>query len=131
MQVSLQRLGDNPRDHDGCFHGLDPKITDVSGVRPDADISAYASPDSEDKLPKSPYKPWGIYPEPPPPHWRWTDDTEPVHGSGEAKAGDEEFVYEKCEIPGSHDDWNFEIDETGVYQVYNTNGSSRISRPFL
>ena len=126
MQVSLQRLGDNPRDHDGHFNGLDPKIADVSGARPDADISAYASPGSEDKLPKSPYKPWHIYPKPPPPHWHWTPDTEPVRGSDGAGAGKEEFIFKKCEIPGSHDGWSFELDETGLYQVYNTNGSLEI-----
>jgi AMP deaminase len=124
MQVSLQRLGDNPRDHDGNLRGPDPKIADVSGVRPDADISAYTSPDSEDRLPRSPYKPWRIYPKPPPPHWHWTADTEPVHGGDEAMAGKEEFMFEKCEIPGAHDGWGFEIDETGVYQVYDTKGSS-------
>ena len=130
MQVSLQRLGDNPRDHDGHFHGLDSKITDVSGVRPDADISAYTSPDSEVKLPRSPFKPWRIYPRPPPPHWHWTDDTEPVHGD-ETEAGKEEFVFEKCEIPRSHNGWDFELDETGVYQVYNASGSSIIFYFFL
>jgi len=130
MQVSLQRLGDNPRDHDGHFQGLDPKIADVSGVRPDADISAYISPDSEGKLPRSPYKPWRIYPKPPPPHWHWIADTEPVHGSDEAEAGKEEFVFRKCEIPGSHHGWSFGLDEMGVYQVYNTDGSSRVPSVF-
>lgn len=131
MQVSLQRLGDNPRDHDGHFQGFDPKIADVSGVRPDADISPYTSPESEDKLPRSPYKPWRIYPKPPPPHWHWTANTEPVHGRDEAQTGKEEFVFEKCEIPGGHDDWSFGLDETGVYQVYNTDGSLRIFTRFL
>ena len=126
MKVSLQRLGDNPRDHDGHFTGLDPKVADVSGVRPDADISAYTSSDSEAKLPKSPYKPWRIYPKPPPPHWHWTADTEPVHGAGETEARNEEFVFKKCEIPGGHDGWSFDLDETGVYQVYHTKGSSRL-----
>lgn len=130
MQVSLQRLGDNPRDHDGNFNGIDPEITDVSGVRPDADISAYTSPDSEDKLPKSPYTPWRIYPEPPPPHWHWTADTEPVFGSKKVEAGKEEFVFEECEIPGGHEGWSFGLDETGLYQVYNTNGSLGILRNF-
>lgn len=128
MQVSLQRLGDNPRDHDGSFNGIDSKIADVSGVRPDADISAYASPDSESKLPKSPHQPWRIYPKPPPPHWHWVADTEPVHESDEVKAGKEEFVFKECEIPCGHDDWSFELSEMGVYQVYNTSGSSEASR---
>ena len=116
MQVSLQRLGDDPRDHDGYFTGLDPKTADVSGVRPDVDISANTPPDS-------PHRPWRIYPRPPPPHWHWTPDTEPVRGE---QAGKEEFMFETCEIPVPHDGWSFEIDETGVYQVYNTSGSSVI-----
>lgn len=124
MQASLQRLGDNPRDYDGNFTGLDPEIADVSGVRPDADISAYTSPDSEDKLPRSPHKPWRIYPKPPPPHWHWTADTEPVPGDG-TETGKEEFVFEKCEIPDDHDGWSFQLDETGVYQVYNTSENDR------
>lgn len=130
MQVSLQRLGDNPRDHDGQFNGLDPKIADVSGVRPDADISAYTPPGSEDALPRSPHKPWRIYPRPPPPHWQWTTDTEPVRGSNEPMAGKEEFAFDKCEIPGRHDGWSFGLDETGLYQVYNTNGSLETRRKF-
>jgi AMP deaminase len=130
MKVSLQRLGDNPRDHDELFTGIDPKIADVSGVRPDADISAYVSPDSGDKLPNYPSKPWRIYPKPPPPHWRWTTNTEPVHGGDEVQAGKEEFVFKKCEIPGAHDGWSFGLDETGVYQVYNTNGPLEILRSF-
>lgn len=121
MRVSLQRLGDNPRDHDGYFTGLDPKIADVSGVRPDADIPEDTFLGPEDKLQKSPHKPWRIYPKPPSPHWRWAADTEPVHESDE-KAGKEEFAFEECEIPASHDGWNFGLDETGVYQVYNTSG---------
>ena len=131
MQLSLQRLGDNPRDYDGHFLGLDPKTADVSGVRPDADISVYTSPGSEDKLPKFPHKPWRIYPKPPPPHWHWTADTEPVHGAKEPEAGKEVFVFKKCEIPRSHDGWSFELDEMGVYQVYDTSGSLGFSAIFL
>ena len=103
-------------DHDEQF---DPKIADVSGVRPDADISAYTSPDSEDKLSMSPHKPWRIYPKPPLPHWHWTANTESesAHGGDEAEVGQEEFVFKKCEIPSGHDRWSFSLDEAGVYQV--------------
>ena len=119
MQVSLQRLGDNPCDHNRQFQGLNPTIADVSGVRPYADIFAYISPDSEDKLPRSPHKPWRVYPKPPPPHWHWTTNTEPepAHGGDEAEVGQEEFVFKKCEIPGGHDRWSLSLDETGVYHV--------------
>jgi AMP deaminase len=30
MLKSLQRLGDDPRDHDGVFHGLSPALADFS-----------------------------------------------------------------------------------------------------
>lgn len=109
MRLSQQRLGDNPRDYDGRFSGLDPNISDVSGVKPDAD---YTSSDP----PRTDFNPWRIYPKPPPPHWHWTDKTEPVPGAPKHE-GTEEFLFERCEIPGS-DSWDFEIDERGVYQVY-------------
>lgn len=109
MRLSQQRLGDNPRDHDGSFSGLDPNISDVSGVKPDVDHAACEPPES-------PFKRWRIYPKPPPPHWHWTDRTEPIPGAGQ-NHGKEEFIFESCDIPGS-DPWNFEMDEKGVYQVY-------------
>jgi AMP deaminase len=108
MRLSLQRLGDNPRDHDGYFSGLDPEVPDVSGVRPDAVYDASA-------VPQSPFAPWRIYPKPLPPHWRWTDATEPVLGASPYHG--EEFVFGDCEIPGL-DPRGFEIDEKGVFQVY-------------
>ena len=40
-------------------------------------------------------------------------------------------MFKKCEIPGDHDGWSFCLDETGVYQVYNTDGSWRILPWFL
>lgn len=109
MRLSQQRLGDNPRDHDGHFSGLDPDIADVSGVKPDANYDSFLPPES-------PFKPWKIYPKPPPPHWHWNNATDPI-GSAPKVAVKEEFVFEECEIPGSHP-WGFEIDEKGVYQVY-------------
>ena len=36
MNYSLQRLGDNPRDHDGVFQGFPTDIGGANGVRPDA-----------------------------------------------------------------------------------------------
>lgn len=103
-------LGDNPRDHDGQFSGLDPEISDVSGVKPDVNFASFPAPES-------PFKPWKIYPKPPPPHWHWKDATEPVSGSSPHISAKDAFVFEDCEIPGSHS-WGFEIDEKGVYQVY-------------
>ena len=112
MLVSGQRLGFNPKDHDGHFFGLPDGISDVSGVRPNADIGGINAPTS------SPLDPWRIYPKPPPPHWHWKDRNLVAHDS----ADDEEFVFEECKVPGP-DGWNFEIDEKGVFQVYDETDS--------
>ena len=107
--VSGQRLGFNPKDHDGSFMGLPDETSDVTGVRPDAYQPLSDSIESQ-------HAPWRIYPRPPPPHWHWTDH----NGAGPSHAntpGEEEFVFEECEIPGE-DSWGFEIDEKGVYQIY-------------
>ncbi|KDQ62720.1 hypothetical protein JAAARDRAFT_121826 [Jaapia argillacea MUCL 33604] len=109
MTVSKQRLGDDPRDHDGVFSGLPDGLADVASVRPDGNWSAPAS-----RPKKSPHEPWRIYPKPPPPHWRWKDHTQ-VQPSGEHE--EEDFVFEDCAVPAAHD-WDFELDEKGVYQVY-------------
>jgi AMP deaminase len=103
-------LGDNPRDHDSVFSGFDGgDVADVAGVRPEI-------PDPASKISSEPkYKPWKLYPPPPPPHWHWTDSTQ-APGAGESK-GTEEFDFEKCEIPGGHD-WEFSMDDKGVFQVY-------------
>ncbi|KAK7462414.1 AMP deaminase [Stygiomarasmius scandens] len=108
MFKSRQRLGDNPKDYDGKFRGLDDQHADVCGVRPDTDI-ATNSP--------SPYEGrWRIYPKPPPPHWHWTDKKQIMTADGrQSPVG--EFNMEDCEIPGA-DPWEFAIDDTGVYQVY-------------
>ncbi|KAJ9123270.1 hypothetical protein QFC22_001468 [Naganishia vaughanmartiniae] len=75
MEISLQRLGDDPRDYDGNFAGIKPGHADVSGLRADADPFL-----SETTLPSNtsngqPEKPefgrWNIYPSPPPAHWHW------------------------------------------------------------
>ncbi|KAK7018040.1 AMP deaminase [Paramarasmius palmivorus] len=108
MSKSCQRLGDNPKDYDGYFPGLDSERADVNGVRADADIS-------KNKPPPQPEKPWKIYPRPPPPHWHWTDKQGVVSSDGVHTP--DEFNFEDCEIPGN-DSLEFEIDDTGVYQVY-------------
>jgi AMP deaminase len=112
MRRSCQRLGDNPRDHDGRFPGLDDERADVSGARPDADYTLNAPP-------PSPFQPWKIYPRPPPPHWHWRGkDSVVVYPDGTRNVdAEEEFMFETCSIPESHP-WGFEIDDTGVYQVY-------------
>jgi AMP deaminase len=121
MRKSRQRLGDNPTDYDGRFLGLNDELADVSGVRPDAD-HAKNSP------PPSPFDPWKIYPNPPPPRWHWTDKKKVVSPDGiKSPDTDEEFSFSECPIPGPHP-WVFEIDEKGVYQVYEgVEGELRLS----
>lgn len=112
MKVSRQRLGDNPRDHDGHFAGLPEGTAGVAAMRPDVDTGM--------ELPKEQaYEPWKIYPRPPAPHWQWTDqdDGEKVPAGLNTPPGPEEFEFNKCEILGEQD-WTFELDERGVYQVY-------------
>ncbi|KIM71476.1 hypothetical protein PILCRDRAFT_830308 [Piloderma croceum F 1598] len=110
MIRSRQRLGDNPKDHDGHFPGLDDGIADVSGVRPDSDFRS-------NNPPPSPFKPWRVYPPPPPPHWHWTDKEKVVSAEGNSARTDGDFVFEDCAIPEPHS-WEFDIDDKGVFQVY-------------
>lgn len=110
MVKSRQRLGDNPKDHDGHFPGLDDEIADVSGVRPDSDFRS-------NHPPSSPFEPWRVYPPPPPPHWHWTDKEKVVSADGNSARPDSDFVFEDCAIPKPHP-WDFDIDDKGVFQVY-------------
>ena len=112
MGASRQRLGDDPRDHDDVFHGLDEDLQDVNGVRPDVDYTTRKKPPRQ-------FKPWSIYPPPPPPHWQYKDKDKTAEMNEMVKEYvKEEFDYEVCEIPGE-DNRAFELDERGVYQVYN------------
>lgn len=111
MRVSRQRLGDNPRDHDGVFHGLDEDLQDVTGVRPDAEYE-------DRKKPPRTFKPWTIYPPPPPPHWHWRDKDKTVEMNSMVNSYvEKDFEFDHCDIPGE-DMRSFEVDERGVYQVY-------------
>lgn len=115
MAASRQRLGDNPRDHDGVFKGIVDECADVQGVRPDSDYSKIDQPlGKEDQ-----FQPWKIYPKPPPPHWHWsaTQEAPSMAGHEENDDHNKPFEFDACEIHGEHH-WDFEIDEKGVYQVY-------------
>ena len=151
MKYSLQRLGDNPRDHDGVFQGFstDIDIGGVSGVRPDAwdellkkgnikppaprpmvtgyppaTIDPVVAAKQTASIPglnaeEGQFKPWRIYPKPPPPFWHWKD----AHTVGATGTpADEDFVFNPLEIPGKAEGegegLEFEIDSKGVFQVY-------------
>jgi AMP deaminase len=121
MAISLQRLGDNPRDHDGVFKGFAHDIGGVSGVRPDA-YAALREASGDKSHPElreeeTKFQPWKIYPPPPPPHWHWTDQpTINTSVDGALGYGDE-FDFKTCEIPGA-DTCVYKIDSKGVFQVY-------------
>ncbi|TFK33050.1 AMP deaminase [Crucibulum laeve] len=112
MLKSCQRLGDDPRDHDGQFPGIDDEHAGVSCVKPSTDWHTNQPPREEENP-----KPWKIYPKPPPPHWHWTDKEQVVSSDGHHTDKDE-FMFEDCEVPGSQDGWSFKIDDKGVFQVY-------------
>lgn len=116
MLVSGQQLGFNPKDHDETFLGLPDEVSDVAGVRPDVDVGSINAPPSRS------FTPWRIYPKPPPPHWHWKDLNLVQHDPSD----DEEFIFENCKIPGP-DNSDFEIDERGVFQVYENRESEQKS----
>ncbi|KAF8843329.1 AMP deaminase [Paxillus ammoniavirescens] len=113
---SLQRLGDNPRDHDGNFKGIAEGFADVSGVKPNVDLTSAQALESL-------YEPWKIYPKPPPPHWHFSPKKDVFTADGHVTPGDDEFDFSTCQIPGPQS-WEFEIDSKGVYQVYLTAAAS-------
>ncbi|WVR05899.1 AMP deaminase [Kwoniella sp. DSM 27419] len=139
LELSNQRLGDNPKDHDGSFHGFTPRSAgDVLGLKPQADPEACEQPkavDEQDKLPT-----WKIYPPPPPPHWHWKSSEgapqpEP-HSSGETTdrsnadapmtATDSEvFNVDDCPIPGTDEQGRtFQLNDEGVFIVFSSDNTS-------
>ncbi|KAF9242614.1 AMP deaminase [Melanogaster broomeanus] len=108
---SLQRLGDNPRDHDGQFNGIAEGYADVSGVKPNVGFA------DASYVPDSPYQPWNIYPGL---HLR-TGTFPPkkmcLPLTVMSLQTMRSLIFQSVEIPGPHA-WEFEIDDKGVYQVY-------------
>lgn len=133
MKMSLQRLGDNPKDHDGTFKGFDSEgdgdIGGVSGARPDAYAKLQKNKQATStsqfmtdvNATPSQFIPWRIYPKPPPPHWHWKDK-EAALAAG--LPPEEQFEFAKCIIPGkqaigpNQTVRTFRLDDTGVFQVY-------------
>ncbi|KAG5652267.1 hypothetical protein H0H81_005620 [Sphagnurus paluster] len=99
MAMSLQRLGDNPKDYDGHQPSVDQ---DLGGTH---------------EASKNNFAPWKIYPAPPPPHWHWSDKDKVVTSDGTPAPDSDEFRFEDCHIPGAHP-WTYRLDDQGVYQVY-------------
>ncbi len=140
LELSLQRLGDNPRDHDGTFQGFYPKsASDINGLKPDGNLKTcedpgIASPGSstETSLPA-----WKIYPPPPPPHWHWkpaengvkpdlagmdSETGESGAGPSSANRDGQIFKFIDCSIPGeSSRRCDFALNDEGVYEVWDMN----------
>lgn len=119
MAISLQRLGDNPRDHDGVFKGFANDIGGVSGVRPDA-YATLRDATGDNSRPdlcedEKSFKPWKIYPSPPPPHWHRTDKPQATPDPTNTEGN--HFDFSKCDIPVA-DSWVYKLDSRGVFQVY-------------
>jgi len=130
LALSNQRLGDNPRDHDGQFKGFTPaSVADVAGIKPDANPETCETSSPSPSASRETLPPWKIYPPPPPPHWHWKsnhDISAPAPEQGESsgvpgKTGSslpskdsvgtgssasqpgtegDGFKFEECEIPG-------------------------------
>ncbi|WVQ85606.1 AMP deaminase [Cryptococcus sp. DSM 104549] len=136
LELSNQRLGDNPRDHDGQFHGFNPPSSgDVLGLKPDADQASAET--FSPSAPPDPLPTWKIYPPPPPPHWHWKNAQDGLHpepatvdaAGSDGQAGDSKgnvnardsqvFEIEECVIPGM-DEQNrtFGMNDEGVFCVY-------------
>lgn len=138
MALSKQRLGDDPRDHDGTFTGFYPRSSaDVNGLKPNCDDTECENPKSAEQGDDvDSIKPWNIYPPPPPPHWKWQPSDSGVKperegngaGGGDSQGrGDEAesnshqyFDFSQCEIPGEDGghECDFEMNDEGVFVVY-------------
>lgn len=133
MRLSLQRLGDNPRDHDGG-HVPTGDVCDVSGLRADVPDSAWgvhpqaldSSSGNDGMMAK-----WKMHPPAPPPHWHPNNLNNPnaperpalKHEYESARrfvGGNEEFDFDKIEIPGEDKSWEYGMDDRGVFQIYDS-----------
>jgi hypothetical protein len=155
MALSLQRLGDNPRDYDAAFSGFTPETAQVCTpslltLSHDLSLSAYllvgqhsdaaclkpthahlaeslppSSSSSSSTATSADRKPWKIYPAPPPPHWKWKGD-ETKHQT----SSDEIFEKDQCEIPSveAKKKRGFQLGDDGVFKVFDEEGA--FSPPF-
>ena len=140
MELSNQRLGDNPRDHDGSFKGFYPRESgDIYGLKADIPPEECENPSaSSSREPVVTDEPelhaWKIYPAPPPPHWKWrpaengpmpeqTDSSGAPKlspSSDEHRADSVAFKFEDCEIPADDVKWAFGLNNEGVFEVFAT-----------
>jgi AMP deaminase len=118
MFKSRQRLGDDPRDHDGHLEDYSEDHADVFGVRTDA---APPGMDASSGSAKA-WEKWKIYPKPPPPHWHWRQD-QVISADGAKHVPGDSFKFEECHIPGEIPGMDFKLDTKGVFQVHREGGA--------
>ncbi|KAG0265098.1 AMP deaminase [Linnemannia exigua] len=71
---------------------------------------------------------WVIYPPPPPPSWPVTEDKGRVTDGPDSIGSD--FIHEEVKIPGACD-FVYEMDDTGVYQVYESQEHQAKKQPIV
>jgi AMP deaminase len=120
MGASLQRLGDNPRDHDAAYIPLNRDTCDVASLRPDTTETQWDEMVVNSASTQSGTNPWKVYPPPPPPHWHPSPKDDKPAANPESRkhvSGNEEFNFAECDIPGA-DQCEYALDDKGVFQVY-------------
>nr|XP_019015072.1 AMP deaminase [Kwoniella pini CBS 10737]OCF53853.1 AMP deaminase [Kwoniella pini CBS 10737] len=130
LELSNQRLGDNPKDHDGNFHGFTPRSSgDVMGLKAEVRQDTCEGPSAAENetLPT-----WNLYPPPPPPHWHWKPSQgsvlpEPTSSDGAttskdkastSESGIQQFKFEDCLIHEEDKEHEFHLNDEGVFSVY-------------
>ncbi|KAK4056829.1 AMP deaminase [Microbotryomycetes sp. JL221] len=109
IELSRQRLEDNPANYDGVYKGSEAGSSNLAPC----------------------FESWKIYPPPPQPHWEQRDAfSENLETTAEITARENarrRFNWNEVTIPGKEDEpkrKRFELDASGIFQVYSEDTSS-------
>ena len=130
MDLSLQRLGDDLRDHDAKYIPLNPNTCDVAGFRPDTTEAQWEEMMSSASNIAPTQSPWKVYPPPPPPHWHPNPRNDQPSENPESRkhvSGNEEFDFAECDIPGA-DEREYALDTKSVFQVYTSSSGTLLDK---
>ncbi|KAJ9109547.1 hypothetical protein QFC20_003293 [Naganishia adeliensis] len=150
MEISLQRLGDDPRDYDGNFTGIQQGHADVSGLRADADPFSSEKPLARGEEGERKARVWEklrtgntIVGE----GGEGFDESKRDGTTGDVKLvpvdnfkeekeksrgtnGSDGFDMRDADVPGADGrGWRFEVDAEGVYQVYGKDAENEADTP--
>ncbi|KAI0037989.1 hypothetical protein FA95DRAFT_1600224, partial [Auriscalpium vulgare] len=97
MVVSHQRLGDNPKDHDGTFHGFASCVADRMGVRCQVAVTddSFSPPEKDTPAPRKIYQR-------PRRNGTGRSRRRPSRTRTAAPSESDGFDFAACEIPGAH-----------------------------